>query len=261
LTSAVEIAKEDKAVEWLLDNKSPAIRYWTLKDILGQQEMEYEVVQAREQIASWTPVAEYLNEQHSDGYWGSGEDVYWPKWTATVWPLILLAEIGVPGTNPSIRKGCEYFLKIMDAQDRSWPAPKYPDEDLRGWRAVWEPCITGNMARTLAAFGYSNDRRVREMFEWLIKYQRDDGGWNCETEDYRNGETGFLDARQAEMAKGWARSCRARCRVHVDPSALQERQDREDYPARVDPAPLSNVLLLRYSARVENLVQTGLWRG
>src|SRR5260370_21357063 len=27
------------------------------------------------------------------------------------------------------------------------------------------------------------------MFEWLGKYERDDGGWNCETEDYRDGET------------------------------------------------------------------------
>jgi hypothetical protein len=69
LTSAIEVAKKDKTVEWLLDNKNPAIRYWTLKDILGEPEMEYEVVQAREQIASWTPVEQYLNEQHSDGYW------------------------------------------------------------------------------------------------------------------------------------------------------------------------------------------------
>jgi len=119
-------------------------------------------------------VAEYLNEQHSEGYWASGEDVYWPKWTATVWPLILLGEIGVRARILD-QEGSEYFLKVMDAQDRSWPAPKYPDEDLQGWRAVWEPCITGNMARTLAAFGYGDDSRVREMFEWLIKNQRDDG--------------------------------------------------------------------------------------
>ena len=188
MTSALEDAKEDKAVEWLLGSKNPAIRYWTFKDILGQPEMDYEVVQAREQIASWTPVAEYLNEQHSDGYWGFGEDVYWPKWTATVWALILLGEIGVPGSHPSIRKGCEYFLKVMDGQDRSWPPPKYSDEDLRGWRAVWEPCVTGNMARTLAVLGYGHDSRVREMFDWLVKNQREDGGWNCGTEVNRNGD-------------------------------------------------------------------------
>jgi len=204
LTSVVEVATQHKAVQWLLDSKNPAVRYWTLKDILGKPETDDEVMQAREHIASWTPVAEYLREQHPDGYWGSGEDVYWPKWTATVWPLILLAEIGVPASHSSIRKACEYFLKVMDAQDRPWPQPKYPDDDLRGWRAVWEPCVTGNMARTLAAFGYGDDRRVREMFEWLVKYQRDDGGWNCETEDYRNGEAVHHSSFMSTIEPLWA---------------------------------------------------------
>ncbi len=127
----MEVTKQHKAAEWLLDGENPAVRYWTLRDILGKAETDDEVVQAREHIATWTPVAEYLREQHSDGYWGFGEDVYWPKWTATVWPLILLAEIGIPGSHPSIRKACEYFLRVMDTQDRPWPQPKYPDDDNR----------------------------------------------------------------------------------------------------------------------------------
>jgi len=68
LASTVEVAKEDKAVEWLLDSKNPAVRFWTLRDILGKPETDDEVIQARDHIASWTPVAEYLREQHSDGY-------------------------------------------------------------------------------------------------------------------------------------------------------------------------------------------------
>src|SRR2546425_13211217 len=200
----VEVAREDRAVEWLVDSKNPAVRYWTLKDVLGEPDTDDEVVQAREQVGAWSPVVEYLKEQHSEGYWASGEDVYWPKWTATVWPLILLAEIGVPGSHPSIRKGSEYFLKIMNGQDRSWPAPKYPDDDLRGWRAVWEPCVTGNMARTLAAFGFGDDSRVREMFEWLVKHQREDGGWNCDTEDSRNGEAVHHSSFMSTIEPLWA---------------------------------------------------------
>src|SRR2546428_13412031 len=84
--------------------------------------------------------------------------------------------MGIPGTNSSIRKGCEYFLRVMDGQDRSWPPPKYPDEDLRGWRLVWEPCGTGNMARTLTGFGFERDPRVREMFDWLVTNTREVGG-------------------------------------------------------------------------------------
>ena len=33
MTSMVEVAREDRAVEWLLDSKNPAVRYWTLKDV------------------------------------------------------------------------------------------------------------------------------------------------------------------------------------------------------------------------------------
>src|SRR5207244_12797801 len=133
-------------------------------------------------IASWGHGAEDLEELQPAGYWGDGEDVYWPKWSATVWALILLGEMGVPGTNPSIKRGCEYFLRVIDGQDRSWPPPKYPDEDLRGWRLVWEPCVTGNMERTLAEFGFANDPRVREMLGWLVKCRRDEGGCDGEPE-------------------------------------------------------------------------------
>lgn len=188
MASTVEVAKWDQAVAWLLKNENPGIRYWTLKDILGRSESDAEVVAALNGITSRGPVAEYLREQHPMGYWGDGEDVYWPKWRATVWALMLLAEIGVPGTHSSIKKGGEYFLRVMDEQDRSWPPPKYTGEDLRGWRSVWEPCVTGNMARTLTEFGFENDPRVREMFDWLVKNQRGDGGWNCETEKRNGGE-------------------------------------------------------------------------
>ena len=204
LSSTVEVAKWDQAVAWLLKNENPGVRYWTLTDILEKSKSDAEAVAALNGIESWDPIAEYLREQHPAGYWGDGEDVYWPKWRATVWALMLLAELGVPRTNPSITRGAEYFLRVMDGQDRSWPPPKYSEEDLRGWRLVWEPCVTGNMARTLAEFGFESDPRVREMFEWLVKNQRDDGGWNCETEDSREGEAVHHSPFMSTIEPLWA---------------------------------------------------------
>ncbi len=153
-----------------------------LRDLSDRSENDPELSASKKQIASYPAVAELLREQHPDGYWGEPEDVYWPKWKATVWQLILLAELGVPGNNPAVQRGCDYFLRAMDSQDRSWPPPAeyFAEGELRGWRLVWEPCVTGNMARTLVAFGYAQDPRVREMFEWLVKTLLPDGGWNCE---------------------------------------------------------------------------------
>ena len=87
--STVEVAKWDQAVAWLLKNENPSVRYWALKDILGRSKTDTDVVAALNGIPSWGPVAEYLSEQHPAGYWGDAEDVYWPKWRATVWALIL----------------------------------------------------------------------------------------------------------------------------------------------------------------------------
>jgi hypothetical protein len=59
------------------------------------------------------------------------------------------------------------------------------------------------MARTLAEFGLENDPRVREMFEWLVRYQRDDGGWNCETAG-RDGEEVHHSSFMSTIEPLWA---------------------------------------------------------
>ncbi len=174
----------EKTIKWLHAQENPGISYWTLREIQAASENDPEARSYRDKISSFEPVRTLLDEQHSEGYWGEPEDCYWPKWRATVWPLILLAEMGVPGDHPRIRRACEYFLKMMTGQDRSWPPRKYPDDDLTRYRLLWESCVTGNMARTLVEFGYGDDPRVREMFEWLVRYQLPDGGWNCEVGEW-----------------------------------------------------------------------------
>src|SRR2546427_2818135 len=117
MTKAVEVDRRDEAVQKLLGDECPSIRYWTFRDVLGRSENDDEVRDVRGRIASWSPFRAIFKEQHVDGYWGEPEDVYWPKWTASVWPLILLAELGVPGTDPLVRRGCEQFLKTIGCED------------------------------------------------------------------------------------------------------------------------------------------------
>lgn len=147
-----------------------------------------------------------LKDQRQEGYWVEPEDVYWPKWTATVWQLVLLGELGINPNHPAVEKGCEYFLKIMNTQNHSWPPPDYSDkneaEQLATWRSVWEPCVTGNMARTLTMFGFEDDPRVKEMYEWLVKYPLPDGGWNCEPGQW--GKKVFHSSFMSTIEPLWA---------------------------------------------------------
>jgi hypothetical protein len=180
VSTATSIALEERVVRWLVNQDHPGIRYLALRDLLDRSANDPEVSSYRNQIASHGAVVGLFAEQHPDGYWGHPEDCYWPKWQATVWPLILLAEMGLPGNHPRVRAACLYYLKTAMTQDKSWPPPDFPEGDLTGYRLLWEPCVTGNMARTLVEFGYHEDPRVQEMFDWLVRTQLPDGGWNCE---------------------------------------------------------------------------------
>ena len=182
MTTTTDVTNRDQTISWLLEQENPSLRYWTFRDLLGRPRDDPEVMASQDAVANWRPVSDLLKEQRPEGYWAEAEDVYWPKWSATVWQLILIAEMGIPSNHHAVRTGCEYFLKIMAAQDRSWP-PHFSDDDqgqVASHRSVWEPCVTGNMARTLTVFGFGEEPRVREMFDWLVRYQLPDGGWNCE---------------------------------------------------------------------------------
>ncbi|MBI3505199.1 MAG: hypothetical protein HY059_10175 [Proteobacteria bacterium] len=162
---------------WLLEESCPPARYLTQRLVLGLPEEV--AAAARAKICDWEPVANLLAQQAPEGYWRHPEDCWWPKWTATTWPLLVLAELGAPGTDPRVKKACEFWLKTAGAQSREFPAPQDPKDPLAGFRSLWEPCGTGNMLRTLSVLGYGRDKRVLELAAWLPKHQLPDGGWNC----------------------------------------------------------------------------------
>ncbi|HEV8595091.1 MAG TPA: hypothetical protein VGR51_06135, partial [Thermoplasmata archaeon] len=58
-----------------------------------------------------------------------------------------------------------------------------------------EPCFSGNGARMLTRFGRLRDPEVGRAFDWLVRHQKEDGGWHC----FRS-RTGTLDCWEALAA-------------------------------------------------------------
>ncbi len=114
-----------------------------------------------------------LSAQVADGYWPPRETCYRPKWTAGVWPLMLLDEMEVPA-DPRIKAECERFLDPHQIDTGSYSARSGLQRGKR-WN---EACLTGNMIRTLVKFGYAKDHRVRRALDWMPDHQQEDGGWN-----------------------------------------------------------------------------------
>lgn len=157
-------------IDWLL-NGEPFVKYRTLTDLLGGQEIDKEVVAAKRSISKYTLIKQILDRQNKDGYWGNSSDIYtwWPKKDTTFWLLGILADFGFTKENRKIARACEYvFSTQFPSGGFGWSPPPVPAD-----------CFTGILTESLAKLGYSSDPRLKNAYEWIIQRQRLDGGFWC----------------------------------------------------------------------------------
>jgi hypothetical protein len=175
-------SNDHNVINWLLEEKQPSVRYYTLIDLLDHGRDDPGVKEAYSNIPKNGWAFEILRKQRSEGHWESKRSLYRPKYTATNWMAIVLSDLGLTRENSQIRKTAHLFF-------REWMRKEKPNifHD--------EVCIVGNTARMLTRFGYDDDPRVRKLFDRLVEDQKEDGGWHCCT-----STTGTLDCWEALAA-------------------------------------------------------------
>lgn len=164
----------DKTIQWLLDG-DPAIRWQTLRDLVGAEEHTVERERRSVSRAGWG--ARLLARQDPEGTWAGGKSsdggLYSPKWISTTYTMLTLRDFGLPPSNQQARKACKLLL----------------DEGLQRdgginygiWGKSWgrsETCITGMVLSILSYFEY-DDARLDTIAGHLLEQQMPDGGWNC----------------------------------------------------------------------------------
>ena len=160
---------QQSVIDWLLeeDEKNPSIRYFTLVDLLGEEPESREVAQARSKLMACGPIPEILSKQHADGYWVEPGAGYRPKYTSTVWSLIMLAQLSADGCEPSIRKASDYIL------DHTRGKQGYFSIYATQTGAVH--CLQGNLAAALIDLGMFNDPRLTEAIDWMARSATGEG--------------------------------------------------------------------------------------
>ncbi|HEV2317012.1 MAG TPA: hypothetical protein VGV89_05510 [Thermoplasmata archaeon] len=175
------MAATEALISWLMTDADPAVRRRVRLELQGRtaDDRDVEADTGALGIEGWTK--SILDLQLPGGQWDNPsdaeDDLYRPKYVATNWRLIVLAEMGMTGQHPGIRRAADLLL------DR-WAGP---NGVLGGGGS--EVCITGNAVRYLYRFGYRDDARVIAGRDWLVAQQKTDGGWHC----FRSAD-GTLDA-------------------------------------------------------------------
>lgn len=130
-------------------------------------------------------IAESIRYLGSDDAQRSIEaDVYWPKWSAPWWHMLLLLEIGEARRIPEravtgMIDGLRAFpIKIFPVAPDDVP----PGTDLR--RDILCHCALGSVFQVLAACGCDVDRELPWIKPWFVRYQMTDGGLSCDETAY-----------------------------------------------------------------------------
>jgi hypothetical protein len=181
-----------EVVAWLL-NGDPAVRYRTLKDLVGRDESDPAVQRARKEILDYPRIRRIMRKQKKPGLWGTERDIFtwWPKKDTTFWMLGVLGDFGLRKDDDGIERACEYVFttQLPDGAFGVRPPPKAFD------------CFTGILAAALARLGYVGDKRLERAYAWLCRRQRLDGGFWCKNTGLPGGP------RQAEPSCAFGTLC------------------------------------------------------
>jgi hypothetical protein len=155
----------DDVIAWLMAG-DPAIRWQTMRDLLGAPEREWQAEQQRTLETGWG--ARLLALQEPNGGWGGG--IYSPKWISATYTLLTLRSIGIPRECQAAQRGARLVLQELLGATR--------DAKFQQKLAACDRCIVG-MILQLAVYFAIDDARVEAIVDNLLSEMMPDGAWNC----------------------------------------------------------------------------------
>lgn len=159
-----------EVLDWLLEPAQPAVRRHAFLGLLDRKASDPEVRAALAALPKRGWARDLLALQAPGGFWESREDLYRPKYVATIWRFLVLSDLGLTAADSRMRRTCELFLTDYARPDGGLDSPGSDNSEL---------CVTGNLTRALVRSGYGHDRRVRSAVDWILEHQFEDGGWHC----------------------------------------------------------------------------------
>lgn len=163
-----------RLMDWLLEDEDPAVRYAALTRIIGYPECSDPASKARSALMGKGPVAELLEKQSPEGFWGDADRFYNDKYTGTAWNLLLMAELGADPEDPRVRRACEFMLERSQDPEGGGFSYTTSAKTGHGLPSGVIPCLTGNMVYSLVKLGMLEDPRVQKAIGWIVRWQRAD---------------------------------------------------------------------------------------
>lgn len=162
-------------VEWLLES-DPSIRWQVMRDLLDAPAEEVAAERGRVADEGWGH--RLLALQNADGHWGATEPRSWLESPdgSTTYAMLLLRYMGLDRDADAARSAVD---RIKERVTYIWQG------NIPYFGGETEVCVNGMVLTVGAYFGAIDETET--VVEWLLGAQLDDGGWNCDAPESRNG--------------------------------------------------------------------------
>ncbi len=151
--------KKMAALDWLLEPKDIGVRYLALRDLAQVRGGELDAI--RKKAHEVGPIASILDKMEKEGYWITPGPGYYPKYTSTLWSIILLAQLGASvDTDARVNTACNYILGQAFCEAGQLSASGAPSGTA--------DCLQGNLCEALLVLG-CRDARLDKAFEFMAR--------------------------------------------------------------------------------------------
>ncbi|MBI4303429.1 MAG: nitrogen fixation protein NifH [Chloroflexi bacterium] len=151
--------EEKLVVDWLLEEDNIGVKYVALRDLVEQEGKE--LMTLKKIAHTEGPIAQVLAKIEKEGYWEKPGAGYYPKYTGTVWSVILLAQLGASlEMDKRIATACSYVLEHTLTEGGQFT--------VNGLPSGTADCLQGNLCAALLDLG-CEDPRLDKAFEWMAR--------------------------------------------------------------------------------------------
>ena len=156
---------KENQLQWLLEPGDIGVKYLALRDLLEPNAGE--LIAAKKKAHAEGPIAQVLEKINKEGYWQKPGPGYNPKYTGTVWSIILLAQLGASiAIDKRLAIAGSYVLEHSLTRDGQFTISGAPSGTI--------DCMQGNLCAALLDLGLE-DPRLDKAFEWMSRSVTGDG--------------------------------------------------------------------------------------
>ncbi|MBN1369188.1 MAG: nitrogen fixation protein NifH [Dehalococcoidaceae bacterium] len=150
---------EMRALDWLLEPEDIGPRYLAMRELAspGPDELRKARIKAHRN----GPIAHVLDRMNSEGYWVKPKAGYSPKYTGTVWSIILLSQLGASiEMDTRLAAACDYLVEHALTPGGQFSVNGTPSGTI--------DCLQGNLCAALLDLGYPAEK-LQKAFEWMAR--------------------------------------------------------------------------------------------